>query len=74
MQQRSLLFSFIAEVYKSEDNKEGRKNELSNAICSYTEGIKVKCKNDGTNAKMHYNRAIAHLFSGKITFLYFYLI
>ena len=73
MKHRSFLLSFIAEVYQSEGNKECRKNELSNAICSCTEGIKVKCKNDETNAKLHRDRALAHLSLGKESFLYFYL-
>ena len=71
MQQRSFLFSSIAEFYQSEDNKECRKNELSDAICSCTEGIKVKCKNDELNAMLHCNRAIAHLFLGKKSFFIF---
>ena len=74
MQQPSLLFSSIAEVYQSEGNKECRKNELSSAICSCTEGIKVKCENDELNANLHWNRVKAHLLLGKKTFLYFYLI
>ena len=74
MQQPSLLFSTIAELYQSEGNKECRKNEFRNAICSCTEGIKVKCKNEELNAKLHSNRAQAHLLLGKKTFLYFYLI
>ena len=51
MKHRSFLFSSVAEVYESEGNKECRKNELSNAICSCTEGIKVKRKNDELNFK-----------------------
>ena len=74
MKHRSFLFSSIAEVYESEGNKECRKNELSNAICSCTEGIKVKCKNDELNAKLHGQRAMAHMSLGKKSFLYFYLI
>ena len=73
MQQRSLLFSSIAGVYQSEGNKECRKNELSNAICSYTEGIKVKCKDDELNVGLHGSKADAHFLLGKITFLYFSL-
>ena len=74
MQQRSFLFSFIAIVYQSEGNRECRNKELRNAICSFTEGIKVKCENDEVNAKLHCNRALAHLFWGKKSFLYVYFI
>ena len=72
MQQRSFLFCSIAEFYQSEGNKEYRKNELSNAICSFTEGIKVKYKNDELNAILHSTIAAAHMSLGKKTFLYFF--
>ena len=74
MKHRSFLLSSIAEVYQSEGNKDCRKTELSNAIGSCTEGIKVKCKDDEVNAKLHDKRATAHMSFGKKSFLYFYLI
>ena len=37
-----------------------------NAIHFYTEGIKVKCKDEELNGKMYSNRAIAHFYCGKV--------
>jgi len=55
----------IAEVYKNEGNDEYRKKNFSNAIDFYTEGIKVNCKDEELNAKLHNNRATAHFYLGK---------
>ena len=55
----------IAEVYKNEGNDEYRKQEFSNAMHFYTEGIKVNCKDDELNAKLYSNRATAHFYLGK---------
>ena len=37
-----------------------------NAIHFYTEGIKVKCKDEELNGKLYSNRAIAHFYCGKV--------
>ena len=64
-QQLSITFLAIAEVYKNEGNDEYRKKRFSNAIYSYTEGIKVNCKDNELKAKLYSNRAIAHFYLGK---------
>ena len=63
----SLVFvPAIAEVYKSEGNDAYGKKDLVNAIHFYTEGIKVKCKDEELNSKLYSNRAIAHFYCGKV--------
>ena len=62
------LISFvvaIAEVYKNDGNDEYNKKNFNGAIHSYTEGIKVNCKDEGLNAKLYSNRAAAHFNLGK---------
>jgi len=54
----------IAEIYKNEGNDEYRKKDFSKAIYFYTEGIKVKCKDEGLNAKLYSNRATAYFYMG----------
>ena len=66
------FLSAIAEVYKNEGNDEYRKRDFINAIYFYAEGIKVKCKDDELNAKLHSNRAIAHFYLGKTIFIYYH--
>ena len=66
--------SAIAEVYKNEGDEEDRKGDFSNAIYFYTEGIKVKCKNEELNAELHRSKGRAHFFLGKKPFLYFSLV
>ena len=39
----------IAEVYKNEGNDSYGKKDFANAIYFYTEGIKVKCKDEELN-------------------------
>lgn len=56
----------IAEVYKDEGNDEYRKEEFSNAIHFYTEGIKVNCKDKELIAKLYTNRASAHFYLGEM--------
>ena len=53
------LISAIAEVYFDEGYKEFKKGEFHNAVYFYTEGIKVKCKDDELNSKLYLNRAAA---------------
>lgn len=62
------FYSAIAEVYYNEGNDEFNRNEYSNAIYFYTEGIKVNCKDDELNAKLYSNRATAHFYLGEILF------
>ena len=55
----------IAEVYSDEGDNEYQKEEYNSAVYFYTEGIKVHCKNKELNAKLHSNRAAAHLKLGE---------
>lgn len=66
------MFIAIAEVYLHDGNNAYQKNELSNAIHFYTEGIQVNCKDDVLNAKLYNNRAAAQIFLGKILFFIFF--
>lgn len=61
----------IAEVLNNEGDEEFRKNELKNAIHSYTEGIDVQCEDKELNAKLYSNRATAHCFLGEYTYSVF---
>ena len=58
-------------MYKNEGNDEYRRQKFGNAICFYTEGIKVNCKDDELNAKLYNNRATAHFVLGEILLLIF---
>ena len=62
---QSASLSAIAEVYMTEGNKAFLKEEYSNAIYFYTEGIKVNCKDLDLKAKLYNNRAFANLFFGE---------
>ena len=57
--------SAIAEVYKTEGNEAYLKEDYSNAIYFYTEGIKVNCKDQDLKAKLYSNRAYANLRFGE---------
>ena len=59
------LILAIAEVYKNQGNEDYRKRDFINAIHFYTEGIKVKCKDDNLIAQLYSNRAIANFKLGK---------
>ncbi|XP_066029040.1 tetratricopeptide repeat protein 28-like [Pocillopora verrucosa] len=50
----------IAKACLEEGNKEYRQGEANNAINSYTEGLRVNCKDKRLNAKLYSNRATAH--------------
>nr|XP_058951387.1 tetratricopeptide repeat protein 28-like [Pocillopora verrucosa] len=54
------LLREIAKVCLEEGNKEYRQGEANNAINSYTEGLRVNCKDKRLNAKLYSNRATAH--------------
>ena len=60
---------FIAEVYKNEDDDVSSKRECRNAIYFYTEGLKVKCKDDELNIGLLRDRAKAYIFIGMRIFL-----
>ena len=47
-------------MYFDEGYKEFKKGEFHNAVYFYTEGIKVKCKDDDLNAKLYMNWAAAN--------------
>ena len=55
----------MAEVYKTEGNEAYLKEDYSNAIYFYTEGIKVNCKDQDLKAKLYSNRAYANLRIGE---------
>ena len=60
-------FLAIAEVYKTEGNAAYLKEDYSNAVYFYTEGIKVNCMDEGLKGKLYSNRAYANLRLGKAT-------
>ena len=60
-----VYFIAIAEVYKNEGNNEYRKNDFSNAVYFYTEGINVNCKDKELEAKLYSNKATAHYYLGE---------
>jgi len=55
----------IAEVYNNEGNHEYRKNDFSNAVYFYTEGIKVNCMDAELKAKLYSNRATTQFYLGE---------
>ena len=58
-------FLAIAEVYLNEGNEAYRKDEYSNAVYFYAEGIKVNCKDKDLMAELYSNRADAYFFLGE---------
>ncbi|CAH3164427.1 unnamed protein product, partial [Porites lobata] len=54
----------IAEVYKTEGDEAYSKEDYSNAVYFYAEGIKVKCKNEDLKSELYSNRAYANLLLG----------
>ena len=60
----------IAEVFRNEGNNEYNKKNFNSAIHYYTEGIKVNCKDENLNAKLHSNRAAAHFNLGKSCYIF----
>ena len=53
-------------MYSDEGDKEFEEGNFHNAVYFYTEGIKVRCKDDELNAKLYRNRASAYKQIGKI--------
>lgn len=58
------FISAISEVYNNEGDDEARQKNFHNAIYFYTEGIKVKFKDDELRARLYGNRATAHFYLG----------
>ena len=58
-------FSAIAQVYNDEGSEAYDKKDYSNAVYSYTEGIKVNCKDKDLMAELYSNRANAHFCMGE---------
>ena len=58
-------FLAIAEVYLNEGNEAYSKDEYSNAVYFYTEGIKVNCKDKDLVAELYSNRADAYFCLGE---------
>ena len=54
-------------MYKTEGIKAYLKEDYSNAVYFYTEGIKVNCMDKDLKAKLYSNRAYANLRLGKAT-------
>ncbi|XP_073231626.1 tetratricopeptide repeat protein 4-like [Porites lutea] len=50
----------IAEVYKTKGNEAYLKEDYSNAVYFYTEGIKVNCMDEDLKGKLYSNRAYAN--------------
>lgn len=65
-----IYFIAVAEIYKNEGNDEYRKKDFNKAIYFYTEGIKMKCKDDELKAKLYCNRAIAYFYMGENRFCF----
>ncbi|KAL9982626.1 hypothetical protein ACROYT_G004694 [Oculina patagonica] len=59
-----LMTKPIAEVYNKEGDNEYSKGEYNDAINSYTEGIKLNCKDENLNATLFTNRAAVHYHLG----------
>ena len=62
---QSALFLAIAEVYNNEGDEACFKEDYSNAIYFYTEGIKVNCKDIDLKGKLCCSRAYANICSGE---------
>ena len=60
-------FLAIAEIYKTEGNEAYLKEDYSNAVYFYTEGIKVNCMDEDLKGKLYSNRAYANLRLGEAT-------
>ena len=60
-------FLAIAEVYKTKGNKAYLKEEYSNAVYFYTQGIKVNCMDEDLKGKLYSNRAFANFRLGEAT-------
>ena len=60
-------FLAIAEVYKIEGNEAYLKEDYSNAVYFYTEGIKVNCMDEDLKGKLYTNRAYANFRLGEAT-------
>ena len=61
--------SFLAkaEVYKTAGNEAYLREDYSNAVYFYTEGIKVNCMDEDLRAELYSNRAYRNLRLGKVT-------
>ncbi|KAM7449856.1 Tetratricopeptide repeat protein 4 [Porites harrisoni] len=63
-QPKPLDCTLFAETRKNFGNDAFHKDDFVKAICLYTEGIEVKCKDEDLNAKLYNNRASAHYHFG----------
>ena len=64
-----IFISAIAETHKNAGNDALLSRDLVKAVNLYTEGIKVKCKDEDLNAKLYNNRASAHYHLGKVSLI-----
>ena len=56
----------IAQVYNNEGTEAFLKEDYSNAVYFFTEGIKVNCKDEDGMAMLYSNRAAANLHEGQL--------
>ena len=61
------ISAIIAETRKNDGNDAFLNHDFVKAINLYTEGIEVKCEDEGLNAKLYNNRASAHYHLGKVS-------
>ena len=62
-----VFISAITETHKNAGNDAFLSHDFVKAVNLYTEGIKVKCKDEDLNAKLYNNRASAHYRLGKVS-------
>ena len=64
-----VISAIIAETRKNDGNDAFRNHDFVKAVNLYTEGIEVKCDDEDLNAKLYNNRASAHYYLGKVSFI-----
>ena len=63
----------IAQVYNNEGTEAFLKEDYSNAVYFYTEGIKVNCKDEDCMAVLYGNRASANFKEGQLMCFCFFV-
>ena len=62
-----MFLTETAKGYKELGDVAHHKGEFKNALRFYTEGIDVKCKNDGLNAELYFSTSLSHYHLGEFT-------
>ena len=62
-----IFISAVAETHKNAGNDAFLSHDFVKAVNLYTEGIKLKRKDEDLNAKLFNNRASAHYHLGKVS-------